>query len=29
MKTLGISQLQSMGIPTPQDFALYNQMLEQ
>lgn len=29
MKTLGISQLQSMGIPTPQDFELYNQMLEQ
>ncbi len=29
MKTLGISQLQSMWIPAPQDFALYNQMLEQ
>lgn len=29
MKTLWISSLQSMWVPTPQDFALYDQMLEQ
>jgi hypothetical protein len=29
MKTLGMTSLQSMGTPNQQDFALYNQMLEQ
>jgi len=29
MKTLGMSTLQKLGIPNQQDFALYNQMLDQ